>query len=87
MAVETIAFHRKTKGSRAEKEDWWRLNIDSVQGLTVDHEWSYSDVYKGKTSKEGKATYSVAEFLKDKDVSPQGKDALRKILKERGLGA
>lgn len=75
-------FFEKTKGHMGQYEDWWSLRETEDGEKTVVHTWSHTTVRNLNTN-EGKAEYSVEEFLGgDHDKGAQA--ALRELI---GKGA
>ncbi|MGK2740545.1 hypothetical protein ACSHT0_06585 [Tepidicaulis sp. LMO-SS28] len=78
MPEQLKPFHTKVKGSLAEDEDWWYLEVDEDSGQqVVRHKWHHCNPYKlSQPANEGSKTYSIDEFLSG-DHDGRAKAALR----------
>jgi hypothetical protein len=56
-------FHTQVKGAYAEDDDDYTLITDEIGNQSVEHKWSYVDVYKTGKLDKGEKTVSVKEFL------------------------
>lgn len=81
--AESVPFHKKTKGSLQEKDDWWCLIVQDDGASYVEHEWSHIDAYGKKKPDSGTRNVSIDEFLAGEE-EPAAQDALRKVLAQRG---
>jgi hypothetical protein len=80
MALERHNFYSSVRGVRQDDEDWYTLLIDTVSGVkSVEHEWSYGDVYGRLTANAGKEVLPVEEF-QSRCISEDAKIELRALL-------
>lgn len=78
-------LHSRISGSLQQNDDSWHLLVDDVTGtLSIRHEWSHMDPYKGKVTSEGTRVSSVDEFMAS-NAPTAAKDALQAKRDELGL--
>lgn len=76
-------FYKLIKGPMQNYEDWYYFEEQPDGTRVVIHEWSH--VSPRLENNSGLQTYSVDEFLDDREVSASAKNALREMLDEGGL--
>jgi len=62
MVTTVCELDKRTKGSLAETEDWWRLMREQDGSYFVEHQWSHTKL-KSLTTDAGEQKIAIDDFL------------------------